>query len=179
MRIGDLPPVMVRERLRAQLAALSRGSYVVRFHTRPQVQPQNVGHHTYGVIYLCWVLYGGKPSAALITRAITHDTPEFKTGDVPGPVKSANALRPMEEAVLAQAFLPTPPLTDDEERVLRLADLLEGMRHCVYERQLGNQLIRTCYERYKDKAEEFCKRPHENFIWQELDQQWEKANASK
>ncbi len=174
-----LPPNAVCARMAAQLRAFSRAGDVLRFHTRPQLQPQTVGHHTYGVLWLVWVLMGGKPSANLMYAALRHDTPEFITGDLPSPVKRSvggDKLDELEAEVLEKAHLPAPELTDDEQRLLHLADCLEGMRHCVKERQLGNQLMTSCYDRYKRASANLVERPHELYVWTFFDNCWREAN---
>jgi 5'-deoxynucleotidase YfbR-like HD superfamily hydrolase len=174
------PPVAVREKLAAQLRAFTRAGDVARFHTRPQLQPQNVGAHCYGVAWLCWLLRGGRPTAELLYAALIHDTPEFVTGDTPGPIKHqmGNGLVEMERAVYRKAQLREPELDDEERRVLHLADSLDGLRHCVRERQLGNQLLKTCYERYRSKSEQLARLAHERYVLDFIVNQWEKAKCN-
>jgi len=174
------PPVAVREKLAAQLRAFTRAGDVMRFHTRPQLQPQNVGAHSYGVAWLCWLLRAGHPTAELLYAALIHDTPEFITGDVPAPVKHkmGNELGELEQAIYGKAQLRQPDLSSEERRVLHLADSLEGLRHCVRERQLGNQLLKTCYERYRDKAELLARAAHERYVLDFIVNQWKEATCN-
>jgi 5'-deoxynucleotidase YfbR-like HD superfamily hydrolase len=175
--ILDLPPIAVRVRLTKQFQAFSRSGDVVRFHTRPQLQPVNVAAHTYGVWWLCFLLMGEQPSPALTRAAMTHDTAEFITGDMPGNTKEEmGGFLELERQVMDEARLPLPELTEDEERILLLADRLAGMRECVKERQLGNQLLATCFERYRAGSLKYVERPHEQFLWGYIVTQWENAN---
>lgn len=166
-----------REIVRAQLRAFTRAGQVVRFHTRPQLNPQNVGHHSYGVAWLCWILTEGAASANLLMAALSHDLPEFITGDLPSPTKAKigrGVVGELEGEVWRKAGMPVQgfPLSMEEKRVLHLADLMEGMMHCARERSLGNQLLGSCYARYQEAARDILKTDVEQYVWGFINQKW-------
>jgi 5'-deoxynucleotidase YfbR-like HD superfamily hydrolase len=159
-----------QEKAKAQVRAFTRAGQVLRFHTRPQLHPQNVGHHSYGVAWLCWVLTKEQASAALLMAALSHDLPEFITGDLPSPTKrriGRGVVSELEEEVWRKAGMPVQgfQLTEEERRLLHLADLMEGMMHCVRERSLGNQLLGACYNRYANDARGLLRTEVEQFVW--------------
>lgn len=162
-------------KLRAQVRAFTRGGQVVRFHTLPQLHPQLIAAHSYGVAWLCWVLTQGAASAELLYAALVHDVPEFLTGDLPHPTKKhvgLGVMHELEQGVMATAHLPEPRLSGEEKRVLELADLLEGMLQCARERSLGNQLLGSVFARYREAARALLRHPTEEFVWGFINQKY-------
>lgn len=137
----------------AQVRTLFDGSAVKRFHTIPTVTENTVGQHSHGVAMLCVLLEGGKPSSALLMKALTHDLAEQYTGDVPSPAKRALGIRKefgeVEEALLATVEF-SIEVTPREEQVLKLADCADGMLFCARERMYGNKskMIKAAYKNY-------------------------------
>ena len=128
---------------------------VQRYHSVPTITSDTVGEHTFGVVWLCALLSEGQPRAELLLAALWHDVPELTVGDMPSPVKRRFGLglqfAQMEREVLGGLLrIPPPELTEDETRILTLADRIDGMLHCCYERALGNQVIEEVYERFLD-----------------------------
>lgn len=126
---------------------------VQRYHSVPTITSDTVGEHTFGVVWLCALLSGGAPRAELLLAAVWHDVPELTVGDMPAPAKRrlglSEAFATMEQEVLGGMLrLPIPQLTEDEQRILSIADRIDGMLHCCYERALGNQVIEEVYERF-------------------------------
>lgn len=127
--------------------------YVTRYHAHRTVQQNTVGQHTYGVLVYLFLLAG--PDAALLVAGLGHDMAENTTGDVPGTVKKAapeikRVFDAMEDEAAQLYGLPGSELTAWGLWVLKMADNLEGMRFCVQERQMGNQLIEPVYLNYRD-----------------------------
>ena len=122
-----------------------------RFHTRDVIKENTVAQHSFGVAWFCWMLMGGHPSAALLMHALAHDLPEWVVGDIPAPAKKlpgvGDRIEQLEEQVVAEAGLKLFPLTDEEQRALKIADRLEGLLYCAMEARRGN-LLRTEYYTY-------------------------------
>ena len=138
------------------LELIIKGGAVKRYHNE-MVTPQTVGHHSYGVAWLCWILSGQNPSSALLMAAISHDTAEGVVGDVPAPTKRAiPGLKAMldeyEERAMKNAGISLMPLTGTEVRILKLADVMEGMMFCISERATGNQNAEVIYANFVNYA---------------------------
>ena len=126
---------------------------VQRYHSVPTITTDTVGEHTFGVVWLCALMSDGIPRAELLLAALWHDVPELTIGDMPAPAKRRlglnNQFIQMEKEVLGGLLrLPALELTDDEKRTLTIADRVDGMLHCCYERALGNQVIEEVYDRF-------------------------------
>jgi 5'-deoxynucleotidase YfbR-like HD superfamily hydrolase len=134
------------------LHLIQRSARVLRYHTEDTLQKQTVGEHTYLVMWWVWVLSGGAPSAALLMAALAHDTPEVVTGDVPAPTKRRVGLRQayeaMEDDVYEAIGYAAPALSTQERKLLKLADLLEGLMFCVSEIERGNRMILSVLRNY-------------------------------
>lgn len=65
---------------------IQKAGAVVRYHTYQIPVQQTVAHHSWGVAMII-LHYHPSPTAGLLRAALYHDTPEFKTGDVPYPAK--------------------------------------------------------------------------------------------
>lgn len=135
-----------------QVDAVVRSAKVKRYHIQNTQQTQTVGEHTYGVVWLVYLLSGGACSKPLMLAALMHDTPEYVTGDVPAPVKKLGEIKSvfddMEKSVFDELFLNFPELNEEEHGLLKLADCLEGALFCLSEAQRGNRLIKTCLLEY-------------------------------
>ena len=140
------------ELLRAQLDMVSRSARVRRYHTEDTMQPQTVGEHTYGVMWILSLIHDGLPPWRLLYAALLHDAPEYITGDVPAPVKRQHGVKPvfdnMEDELFQNLALEFPTLTEAERRLLKLADCLEGALFCVVEAERGNRRIQACLDNY-------------------------------
>jgi 5'-deoxynucleotidase YfbR-like HD superfamily hydrolase len=120
-----------------------RANATKRFHTVYRHQEETVGHHSANVAALVLWLY---PSASvqLLTSALVHDWPEYATGDVPAPAKWANPpfaeeLKKAENTVWRQLEFNKPQLSDNEQVVLKLADMLDLVLSSVEEVRRGNR----------------------------------------
>ena len=137
---------------RAQLEFIFNGAAVQRFHTTPPIRPQTDGARSFGVAWLCWMLTEGHARQELIMAALGHDLAEQFTGDLPAMIKRQATigiqLDALEEEQRSKAGLEFA-LTEDEQKVLDLADALEGMMFCVQERRLGNREAERWYGRWR------------------------------
>ena len=153
--------------MREVLQFVSAGTEVARYHTVRTLQAETVGHHSHGVALLCLLL---RPDAtpALLKAALVHDLAEHQLGDLPSPAKKkygigeqVNAL----EAELLRGVGLDVALTGDEQRTLKIADILQGMMFCRREIDLGNNKMRVIFERYCSYAEDMMLVGRESVIY--------------
>ena len=134
---------------------IAAGAEVTRYHTVFTFNNETVGHHSHGVAMMVLMM---KPdaSASLLKAALYHDLAEQVVGDIPSPAKRqfglGERLDKLELAVIAEAGIENPKLTDEEARVLKLADIAQGALFCAREMQLGNVRLAPVYSRYLSYA---------------------------
>jgi 5'-deoxynucleotidase YfbR-like HD superfamily hydrolase len=164
--------------LALQLTLIERGGRTLRCHTVPHLQPQSVAAHTYGVAWLCWLFSNEKPSAALLLAAMAHDMPECETGDIPAPTKRTLKIREtsqdLEDFVMDQFSMPKFPLTTEEARILKVADVLELAQYCVRERSMGNRNLQM-WQMYQNAllyAKEVVKTDLEKKVINHIENTW-------
>lgn len=123
----------------------AKSGYVDRWHTERGMDAQTVADHTWGVMAILWLMYDGGPSPRLINLALFHDMGEHVTGDIPAPTKWANPQLKKIVDDIETSFLigtidsPVASYVDKEERIaLKVADTLECMAQCYYQRRTGN-----------------------------------------
>ena len=129
------------------------GGLVTRYHTKNTIQPNTVGHHSFGVAWMIYILTDGTPSVNLVYAALSHDLAEQVTGDISSPTKRrfpklAEMIQLMEDETLETHGL-FFQLTHAETRVLKIADCLDGMLYCISEFEIGNRSILEVYHRYE------------------------------
>lgn len=131
--------------MKAKLDFIERGGRVQRMHTVPTLQPQSVAAHSFGVAWWCWLLSNEVPSAVLLMAALQHDLAEHETGDIPAPTKRKLEISKRVEDIEFEAInnvgmlIYDTLLTDDERRILKVADSLELVQHCIREVSMGNK----------------------------------------
>lgn len=159
--------------MRDKLRFVRDGGQTLRYHTVSRIEPERVGQHSFGVAWLCYLLEGGKPSANLLMAALAHDTPEWLYGDIPSPSKAMLGIgakcEDLEHELFRSVGLEPFALHQHEHRVLKLADLADGMLSCVCERALGNKLVERCYTKFSNYAWGALKRPHGGVVRQEME----------
>jgi len=143
-----------------------RGSMVRRYHTCTTINTDTVGRHSAGVAFLCWELTGGACRAELMMAAIIHDVAEAEMGDIPAPTKRAiNNLGALESDIMSKAGMPDISLTIDEQRILKLADCIEGMWFCATEIGMGNLTMTSVYVRYREYAVDLARTDNERQVY--------------
>jgi 5'-deoxynucleotidase YfbR-like HD superfamily hydrolase len=162
-----------------KLSAIVRGGRVQRYHTCDFTLKQTVAEHSYGVAWICHIL---RPNARkeLILAALAHDIGEQATGDVRADAKKSSRVlkeeldrieaRFLEERKLAfEAFL-----SEEERRVLKFADILDGMIFCLREKLSGSLMADPIYGRFREyllalEPEEDVRELAENIyqLWEE------------
>lgn len=169
--------------MKRTLEFIFRGAKTRRFHTADTLTTQTVGEHSFGVAWLVILL---NPSARkeLILAALAHDLAEHVVGDVASPAKRAfpalkSALDSAEALALCGAGLDyTKGLADSELRLLKYADMLDGMLFCVRERKMGSVVVTEIYERFRQYASEVKGLPPSaEELFNTITYEWEKVNG--
>jgi hypothetical protein len=119
------------ERITRILNVLESGE-VQRFHAVPSVPSQSVAQHAWGVAILASFVKKD-PRPEFILHALSHDMAELYTGDIPFTTKrevpGMNELLDGAEQVYYRSHLfDLPRITKGEKLVLKLCDMLEGLR---------------------------------------------------
>lgn len=133
-----------------RLLLIIQGGTVKRFHTTPMLHANLNSQHQWGTAMLAYMLSGNKPSLNLIMACLTHDLAEKVYGDTPAPAKRALGIRDtinVLEAEFLSDNLANFQLTADELTILKLADIMECMLTCIYERMLGNRWVDIVFKR--------------------------------
>lgn len=100
----------------------------------------NTGSHSHRVAMLILMLHP-LPSAHLLACALTHDTPEVFTGDIPGPFKQGDLKVMMERFELEIAKRYDLPLPKDKDRYwLNLCDKLDAV---LWVREYAHYMLHT------------------------------------
>lgn len=124
---------------------LSLSGMVERYHNIPTITRDTIGEHTYGVLWLVVELYKpALPPAHVLLGALAHDTPEVNWGDITAPTKRLMGIKEAYaklEDVSYAALDISVQLTAEEHRKIKMADTMDAMLHCCYERALGNQMV--------------------------------------
>ncbi len=136
------------------LNALREAAMTIRCHTQRTIKPQTVAEHSYHVAMLVWKLCDREPSAELIKAALFHDLAEAVTGDIPATLKWKSPtikaeLQRFEELFDAENHLYVS-LTPKEEAILKWADGLELMWHCIDEINMGNRFVLEMYNQISE-----------------------------
>ena len=156
-----------KELLRQRLAFIRQGSEVERFHTKRMIQRNDVGHHSYHVAWLAYLLALGMPNTTnfsqqrVVMAALAHDLAEHITGDMPGDFKREAGIREQFSDYERARFLEVGlefegGLNADEKRCLKLADMLEGAFFCISEASLGNGRIGLVFRNFRAYIEQFA-----------------------
>jgi 5'-deoxynucleotidase YfbR-like HD superfamily hydrolase len=130
-----------------RLLNLLESGEVQRFHAAPSVPIQTVGHHAWGVTAIARYIRED-PSADFLFACLVHDAPELYTGDIPFTTKRESPLlRAMlgdiEEKYTSQHLFAPVSLTQTETTILKVSDMLEGLRWAKLNERLtaGNQVV--------------------------------------
>jgi 5'-deoxynucleotidase YfbR-like HD superfamily hydrolase len=150
------------------------GADVKRYHTLLTLQSETVGHHSHGVAMLC-LLLDPQASRPLLIAALTHDLAEHVTGDIPSPAKReygiGDQVNELEQRLLNSVGLGVPMLYHHEARILKLADILQGMLFCARELSLGNRRMRAVFNNYVSYAEAMKPVDRERVIFEIIKEQ--------
>lgn len=146
--------------VRNRIEFIFKGGKTKRFHTADTATSQTVAEHSFGVAWLVMVVF---PAARkeLILAALSHDLAEHLVGDVSSPTKRKYpalkaALDVAEHTLLAEAGLDYESgLSNLELKILKLADMLDGMLYCIRERKMGSTMCVEVYNNFHSYVQEF------------------------
>lgn len=171
---------MSNSNMKDRIQFLMRGGVVTRFHCYTCIKPNTDAAHQHGTAMLCYLLSDSLPSLNLIMAALTHDAAEWVIGDVPAPTKwsvpgLADTLDELEDTQLSAHDL-LFPLTPDERRKLKLADLLDGILYCAIERNMGNKALNGVVAKWEERLPEVAS-PAEQEVITAILTLWREASA--
>lgn len=141
------------------MQAMWDGGETQRFHTCTLLRPDTVGQHSYGVACVVMHLY---PAAQvhLLRAALKHDMAEAFTGDLPAPAKRDLGIRQQfsdyEDSYLESVGIAAEKLSPWEAWLIKMADSIDGLRVCVRERTMGNQMIEHAYANFSRYCDDLC-----------------------
>ena len=128
---------------------------VTRFHTMRTLHKQTVAEHSWGVAaVLLWLHAPALPRAELLRAAMLHDMPEMDTGDIPAPAKwehaELNAALDLAERAFHESHGTAAvlgALTEEEQELLKFADMAELVLYALSEATMGNRNMLTIARR--------------------------------
>lgn len=169
-----------KDLLRARLAFIRQGSEVERFHTKRMIQRNDVGHHSFHVAWLAWLMGQGTNLSVgrVVMAALAHDLAEHVVGDMPGDAKRELGIREMFGEFEAEQFLQVGldfegVLSEFEKRTLKLADMMEGCFFCISEASLGNGRVAVVFRNFRSYVEAFAPfNDVESVIVEYIDELW-------
>mgnify|MGYP001821227318 CR=1 FL=1 len=144
--------MVIKEGITLNLNEVLEAGRVMRYHAAPIDKKQSVAEHSWGVA-VCILKLWPDTGKDLLLHAILHDIAEVYTGDVPAPVKKAssavkNMFDSLEEDALEMMEVDLPVLNSVEQRRLKIADCLEGMKYCERRIQAGDLAAVPVRDRY-------------------------------
>lgn len=163
--------LMERARLADRIDFIRLGGLVTRYHTKHTVKENTVAHHSSGVAWMVYFLTGGSCSVNLVMSALAHDLAEQVTGDISSPTKRrfpelAKMVSLLESEILESKEVNfESQLNDDEKRILKLADCMDGILFCIGELELGNTSILPVCQRYCEYIEALKPTDHEWVVY--------------
>lgn len=164
------------------LDLIMQGSSVKRFHSVETIKDNPTSSHQWGVAMLVYLMSDGMQAGRrlnLVMAAITHDIAEKVFGDIPAPTKRRLGMREvigdLEDSYLEANGLKFD-LDFEQESILKLADIFDGMLFCVREHALGNMFIVNTYDVFKSYAEnEIVMTGEQKIILQHIENLWEET----
>lgn len=141
--------------MKETLNFIIRGAEVTRYHTVKTLVEETVGHHSQMVALLCW-LADPHCSRNVLVAALTHDLAEHVLGDIPAPSKRefgiGEQVNALEDRLLRDAGLAVQ-LNEDEKKLVKFADNLQGLIKCGREVEMGNYRMMDVFDRYRSYLE--------------------------
>jgi 5'-deoxynucleotidase YfbR-like HD superfamily hydrolase len=129
-----------------RLKELYDAGSVTRFHTKRVIKSQTIADHSWGVALIALEI-AHDPSIELVKAVLYHDLAESVTGDTPATAKWVSndlktSLQKLEDNFNKRLGLQTQ-LSEEEEEVLKWADMIELIMYCNSESALGNAAMKA------------------------------------
>lgn len=135
------------------ISKVLESSGVSRFHAVPGLAQQTIAQHSWGVSMLCQY-FNPECRKELVLAALTHDCTELVTGDIPATAKwespELKVILDQIESKIEQEWGIQFTLDEDEKRLLKLCDGLEGMNYCLERRRQGDLEASVVFYRWAD-----------------------------
>ncbi len=124
--------------------ALYEAGGVKRWHTKLTIKEQDLASHSWGVAMVLLQIAPDRPQ--LLRAALVHDLHEVEAGDIPYPFKRNNAVvrdaYTKQEREFAEAHGEDyPVLLEDDEHLLKWADMFELLLWAKREIMMGNSYL--------------------------------------
>lgn len=137
------------QRLLKKVGLLRNGGNVKRWHTKPIIGENTVGHHSFGALSLLLLLHP-EPTLTLIKAIAWHDMGESEMGDVPSPALWADpeynaAYTAGEQKVLDRIGVRMGLLSREEQAWLVGVDKLDAFLFVREQIALGNHNMYATY----------------------------------
>jgi 5'-deoxynucleotidase YfbR-like HD superfamily hydrolase len=130
---------------------LQNGNDVTRWHTFPNLLPQNVAAHSWGVAMIVMSLYPNTPEKMLMVQvALEHDLIEKYIGDMPRPARTAEHRRLEESMAHEKSIFHESMLNLADRNWLAWADLIEAGLHARREHAAGNSRYQEVIQRVSE-----------------------------
>lgn len=133
---------------------------VARYHNHAGVDKQKNSEHQWACALIVQFLYPSCPKNLLLA-ALTHDAAEYYTGDTPFPAKqdSPELKRLLDELEhkweKENGLSPwLHNLSSFDKDVLKVADMLEGMRYCILQVRNGNSSAKRPFRKWRNLLQE-------------------------
>lgn len=144
------------------LINMRRGARVQRFHTEWTIGDCRIAEHSYNVTVLIDAITDGKARPELLRAALYHDQAEQFIGDVPAPVKWRSKALNNELAIMEDLFniennIMPEVLTDEEQLLLKWADMLELLWFCYEQKLQGNISLGLIFNRGQEYLAQLVK----------------------
>lgn len=144
-----------------RMANVLESGEVQRFHAVPSVPMQSVAQHAWGVTVMATFIKVD-PSPNLAMACLVHDAPELYTGDIPFTAKReipemADLLAIAENHYEKEFLFSMPRITEAERLVLKMADMIEGLRWAVLNERVPDSGFQVVADRWFWAIDElFC-----------------------
>lgn len=142
-----------------QLNNILESGDVMRFHACPRMNKQQLNSHMWSVAVICKYL---KPdiTADELMLALTHDSTELITGDIPATLKwNHPEVKSMIDGIETKlGILPDFKCSHDFKIILKLADFLDGLIFCYNTYIQGNKEGMIIYTRWMNALTSFCEK---------------------